>query len=49
MVWLAIAIFVALFGWGSTYFGWTDPDGSVQFALFASFFLGGICGYRSRG
>jgi len=46
---LAAAIFVALFGWGANYFGWSDPDGKVQLALFASFVLGAICGYKSKG
>jgi len=49
MVGVAIAIFVALFGWGSTYFGWSDPDGTVQLALAASFILGVFSGYRGRG
>ena len=30
---IAIAMFVALVGWGGRYFGWTDPDGKVQLAL----------------
>ena len=30
---IAIAMFIALFGWGSTYFGWSDPEGKVQLAL----------------
>lgn len=49
MVGVAIAAFVALFGWGSTYFGWTDPDGKVQLALAASFILGVFAGYKGRG
>jgi hypothetical protein len=49
MVGVAIAAFVALFGWGATYFGWTDPDGKVQLALAASFILGVFAGYKGRG
>ena len=49
VVGLAIAIFVALFGWGERYFGWHDPSGKVQLALFTSFVLGALCGYRSKG
>lgn len=49
IVGLAVAIFVALFGWGSSYFGWSDAGGEVQLALFTSFVLGALCGYRSRG
>jgi hypothetical protein len=45
---LAIAIFVALIGWGANYFGWSDPEGKIQLALFTSFVLGGLCGYKSK-
>ena len=43
---LALAIFVALFAWGNTYFGWSDPDGDVQLALFTAFVMGAICGFK---
>ena len=46
---IAIVMFVALVGWGSGYFGWTDPDGKVQLALVTSFILGIIGGYRAKG
>lgn len=46
---LAVAMFVALVGWGANYFGWSDPDGKVQLALFTSFVLGGVIGYKSQG
>ena len=49
MVGLSIAIFVALFGWGATYFGWHDPDGKIQLALATAFILGNVCGYKSKG
>ena len=49
LIGLALAIFVALFGWGSTYFGWSDPEGKVQLALFTCFVLGTLCGYKSKG
>lgn len=48
VVGLALAIFVALFGWGARYFGWSDPEGKVQLALFTCFILGTLCGYRSK-
>ena len=48
MIGLSVAIFVAMFGWGSTYFGWSDPEGRVQLALFTSFVLGIVCGYKTR-
>lgn len=48
MVGLAIAMFVSLFAWGATYFGWSDPEGKVQLALFTSFILGIICGYKVK-
>ena len=40
VVGIAVAMFIALFGWGATYFGWSDPDGKVQLALATSFILG---------
>ncbi len=49
LVGLGLAMFVALFGWGSTYFGWSDPEGKVQLALFTCFVLGTLCGYKSKG
>jgi hypothetical protein len=48
MVGIAIAMFIALFGWGANYFGWSDPEGKVQLALFTSFILGVISGYKTR-
>ena len=49
MVAIAAMMFVALFGWGQGYFHWTDPTGKIQLALFTSFILGIICGYKTRG
>ena len=49
MVVLAIALFMALFTFGGQYFGWSDPGGHVQLALFSSFVFGIICGYRVKG
>jgi hypothetical protein len=49
MIFLALAMFVSLFGWGAQYFGWSDPVGKVQLALFTSFILGMICGYKNQG
>ncbi len=46
---IAIAMFVALVGWGGKYFGWSDPDGKIQLALVFSFILGVIGGFKSRG
>jgi hypothetical protein len=45
---IAIAMFIALVGWGGRYFGWSDPDGKVQLALATSFILGIIGGFRAR-
>jgi len=49
MVALAAMMFVALFAWGQDYFHWSDPAGKVQLALFTSFVLGIICGYKTKG
>ena len=46
---IAIAMFVALVGFGAKYFGWSDPDGKVQLALATAFILGIIGGYNARG
>jgi hypothetical protein len=46
---IAIAMFVALVGWGNSYFGWSDPEGKVQLALVTAFILGIIGGFKSRG
>ena len=46
---VAIAMFVALVGFGGKYFGWTDPNGMVQLALITSFILGIIGGFKARG
>jgi hypothetical protein len=46
---IAVAMFVALFAWGASYLGWSDPEGKVQLALFTSFILGALCGFKSRG
>ena len=48
MAGLAMVMFVTLFAFGSSYFGWDDPAGKVSLALFASFVFGIICGYRVK-
>ena len=48
MVGIAIAMFIALFGWGAGYFGWADPDGKVQLALATCFIRGIVSGYRVK-
>ena len=48
MVALAAIMFVLLFGFGADYFHWDDPYGRVQLALFASFVLGIVSGYKLR-
>jgi uncharacterized membrane protein YjjB (DUF3815 family) len=45
---LAIAMFIALVGWGSNFFGWEDPDGKVQLALVTAFILGIIGGFKAK-
>jgi len=46
---IAIAMFIALVGFGGKYFGWSDPDGKVQLALATAFILGIIGGFKWRG
>jgi hypothetical protein len=45
---LAIALFVMLFAFGRNYFGWGDPEGKIQLALFATYVLGIISAYKGR-
>ena len=45
---IAAMMFIVLFGWGEDYFHWSDPMGRVQLALFMSFVLGIICGYKTK-
>jgi hypothetical protein len=49
MVGIAIAMFIALVGWGDIYFGWHDPGGEIQLAIVTTFVLGIVCGYRIKG
>ena len=49
MIGLAMAMFIALFGFGEQFVGWSDPAGKVQLGLFMSFLFGIICGYRTKG
>ena len=46
---LAIAMFIALFGWGGSYFGWSDSSGKIQLALVTAFILGIVASYKSKG
>lgn len=48
MVVIAIAMFVAVFGWGDSFVGWQDPEGKVQLALVTCFILGIISGYKAK-
>lgn len=48
MLGLAMAMFIALFGFGEQFIGWSDPGGKVQLGLFMSFLFGIVCGYRVR-
>lgn len=44
---LALMLFVALYGFGAQVMGLPSANGQVQLALFLSFLLGIICGYRT--
>ena len=49
MLGLALAMFIAVFGFGEELLGWSDPGGQVRLGLFMSFLFGIVCGYRTRG
>ncbi len=48
MVAIAAMMFIALIAWGQEYFQWSDPTGDIQLALFTSFVLGIVCGYKTK-
>jgi hypothetical protein len=48
MAWIAMSLFIALFMFGDTLVGWSDPGGRVQLALFSAFIFGTISGYRAK-
>ncbi len=48
MAFLAMMMFVSLFAFGAQYFGWHDPGGKVQLALFCAFLFGTIAGFKAR-
>lgn len=45
---IALGMFIGLWGWGQEAFGWADPDGQIHMAIFVTFILGIICGYRVK-
>lgn len=45
---IALSMFVGLWLYGQQFFGWADPNGDVSLALFVTFMLGIICGYRVK-
>lgn len=45
---IATALFVGLFTFGPTVLGYSDDDGTVRIALFATFVFGLLTGYRAR-
>ena len=49
MTGLALAMFIAVFGFGGELLGWGHHGGEIQLGLFLCFVLGIICGYRTRG
>jgi hypothetical protein len=50
MVGLAAAMFIGIFAFGQQYLGWSASNNDqVQLALFLSFILGILCGYKTKG
>ena len=45
---LATALFVGLFAFGPEVLGYSDDDGMVRIALFATFVFGLLTGYRAQ-
>jgi hypothetical protein len=44
---LSLMIFIGLYAFGERFIGFDSDDGKVQVALFLSFILGIVCGYRT--
>ncbi len=50
MVGLAIAIFIGIFAFGQEYIGWSSAENDhVQLAMFITFVLGVLSGYKTKG
>jgi hypothetical protein len=45
---IALAMFIGLWMYGQQMFGWSDPSGDINLAIFVTFILGIICGYRVK-
>lgn len=45
---IALGMFISLWYYGQQMFGWSDPDGDINLAIFVTFILGIICGYRVK-
>ena len=45
---IAACMFVCLFVFGPQILGYTDDDGTIKIALFASFVFGLVAGYSAR-
>jgi uncharacterized membrane protein (DUF4010 family) len=45
---IALAMFIGLWMYGQQMFGWSDPNGDINLAIFVTFILGIICGYRVK-
>jgi hypothetical protein len=45
---VALAMFIGLWVYGQELFGWQDATGDIKMAIFITFILGVICGYRVK-
>jgi hypothetical protein len=45
---IALSMFIGLWFYGKQMFGWSDPNGDINLAIFVTFILGIICGYRVK-
>ncbi len=48
MGFIATVMFVCVFVFGSDVFGYSDENGAVRLAIFATFLFGVLAGYRAR-
>jgi hypothetical protein len=45
---VALAMFIGMWVYGQELFGWQDATGDIKMAIFITFILGIICGYRVK-
>jgi hypothetical protein len=45
---VALGMFIGLWAYGQELFGWQDTSGDIKLAIFVTFILGIICGFKVK-